>query len=150
MLLINMRFALPASALFVALTSKSINCKPFESPDEIKSIFLNILFTVWPWRNPPYKLLKVKTPEGTLVSIEKLAGINMRPFHDWRKTVKLEVKRKIKDPKLAKAFQAHRTESSDDYYTFYQREDLEKAVSNSYGGTNGVTKKEKGESSDSP
>jgi hypothetical protein len=84
--------------------------------------------------------MKVKGPDGKRVSLEKLADIPIRPFHDWRKTVKLEVKRKIKDPKLAKAFQAHRTDSADDYYTFFQREDLESAVADSYPVTNGVTK----------
>jgi integrase len=107
---------------------------------------------VWPWINPPYDLFKVKSPddEDKLISIEELAGVPIRPFHDWRKTVKLEVKRKIKDPKMAKAFQGHRTDSADDYYTFYQREDLESIVADSYSVTNGVTKKEKGESFDSP
>ena len=95
---------------------------------------------IWPWKNPPYRLMKVKGPDGKRVSLEKLADIPIRPFHDWRKTVKLEVKRKIKDPKLAKAFQAHRTDSADDYYTFFQREDLESAVADSYPVTNGVTK----------
>jgi integrase len=97
---------------------------------------------VWPWQNPPYKLSMVKHGRGKLVSIGKLAGVPIRPYHDWRKRVKLVVKRKLKDNKLAKAFQGHRTDSADDYYTFFQREDLEAAVADSHTVTKGVTKKE--------
>lgn len=48
------------------------------------------------------------------------------------------------------AFQAHRTDSADDYYPFFQREDLEDAVAGRYNVTKRVTKKEKGESFDPP
>jgi len=88
-----------------------------------------------------FSFLKVKGPDDKLVSIGKIIGIKIRPFHDYRKRVKLEVQRKIKNLKMAKAFQGHRTDSTDDY-TFYQREDLEDAVAESNCVTNGMTKKD--------
>lgn len=99
---------------------------------------------VWPWTNPPYKHLRIYQwsefngrngfPErqkfrGTLMQV---AGVNIRPFHDFRKTVKLELKRNLSDSNLAREYQGHKSDSMDKYYTWFQREDMEKAVENSY------------------
>ncbi|NLD92184.1 MAG: phage integrase family protein [Fibrobacter sp.] len=100
---------------------------------------------VWPWKTPPYKLLDIYEwgdhngrngyPErlkfkGTLYQV---AGVEVpRPFHDFRKTVKLELKRLLGDSKKARDYQGHKSESMDDWYTWYQREDLEEAVKESY------------------
>jgi integrase len=99
---------------------------------------------VWPWVTPPYKLLKVYeysdriSRNGHPVPIRfkgdlyKLAGVDVpRPFHDFRKTVKLELKRHL-DKDRARQYQGHKTDAMDDYYTFYQRVDLEDAVKFSY------------------
>lgn len=87
---------------------------------------------VWPWADPPYKLLR--TADGrTLI---EAAGVAIpRPFHDFRKLVKLELKRTGIGPKQAQAYQGHATESMDDYYTWWQRDDLEAAVIESYRKT---------------
>ena len=83
---------------------------------------------VWPWINPPYKLLKVNGK-----SLYEVAGVKVpRPFHDFRKTVKLELKRANSNSKLTRDYQGHKSESMDDYYTWFQREDLEKLVRESY------------------
>jgi integrase len=102
---------------------------------------------VWPWVDPPYRLFIVyelvkgiaKDGKCRLMRKEKghlyeLAGVKVpRPFHDYRKSVRLELKR---NPNLsreqAKSYQCHQTDSMDDYYTFFQREDLETAVRDSY------------------
>jgi integrase len=100
---------------------------------------------VWSWRNPPYRLLDIYEladhngrngrPErlklkGTLYQI---AGVQVpRPFHDFRKTVKLELKRLLGDSKKARDYQGHKSDSMDNWYTWYQREDMEEAVRDSY------------------
>lgn len=83
---------------------------------------------VWLWKNPPYKLLRINGEY-----LYKKAGVRVpRPFHDFRKTVKLELRRVLFDSKKAREYQGHKTESMDDYYTWFQREDLEEAVRYSY------------------
>jgi integrase len=110
----TVRVPRPIRAELVPILREQINCRS-EGP-------------VWPWENPPYKLLKVN---GSW--LYDLAKVEVpRPFHDFRKTVKLELKRILADSKKARDYQGHKSESMDDWYTWYQREDLEEAVRDSY------------------
>lgn len=100
---------------------------------------------VWPWKNPPYRLLQIwehsgrngrnGRPErvrykGTLY---KVAGLShLRPFHDYRKTVKLELKRSGLDRAIIKQLQGHKSDYADDWYTWFQGEDMEAGVKDSY------------------
>ena len=105
---------------------------------------------VWPWCNPPYKLLDVwETDEHgecrVKGSLYKLAGVKVpRPFHDFRKTVKMELQRKHLDKSVRKRMQGHKTDAMDDYYSWFQREDLEAAVADTYEGYRDQTVTRKG------
>lgn len=99
---------------------------------------------VFPWRSPPYRLLKIYewseqngrngSPERIRYKgfLQDLAGVPIRPFHDWRKLVKLEIKRTGVTDKRARDYQGHKSESMDDWYTWFQREDLEAIVRDTY------------------
>jgi integrase len=51
-----------------------------------------------------------------------------RPFHDFRKLFKLEMKRAGLQREVTKSMQGHATDAMDAYYTHFQREDLEAAA----------------------
>jgi integrase len=57
--------------------------------------------SIWPWKNPPYKLLRIKG-----ISLYKIAGVDVpRPFHDFRKTVKMGLKRSGMSKEITKGMQ---------------------------------------------
>jgi integrase len=87
---------------------------------------------LWPVKNPPYKQFKVKQEDGTYKTLFELAGVDFRPFHDYRKTAKLKFK-VAGGREVAKSMQGHRTDAMDDYYTHFQRPELEKAVASTWG-----------------
>jgi integrase len=100
---------------------------------------------VWPWKNPPYKLLRVYewadhngrngSPERIRLKgwLYQVAGVEVpRPFHDFRKTVKMELKRTGVDKSITKQMQGHKTDAADDWYTWFSREELETTVRHSY------------------
>jgi hypothetical protein len=106
---------------------------------------------VWRWKNPPYHTLDIKTEDGKVRKLMEVAGVPFqRPFHEFRKTFKMDLKRKGFTKDITKNMQGHATDSMDDWYTHYTRADLEKVVVESYRGDQMETKKEKGESFDSP
>ena len=83
---------------------------------------------VWPCKNPPYKLLNKR-------KLRKEANWPHRWFHDFRKTAKMRFKVAAgKD--VAKEMLGHQTDAMDDYYTHYQRKELEAAVKASYNPAN--------------
>jgi integrase len=91
---------------------------------------------VWPVNVPPYRLLRNS-------GLRKAAGWEHRWFHDSRKKAKL-VFRAAAGREIAKEMLGHRTDAMDDYYTHYQRRDLEVAVAATYnadGRNNGQNKK---------
>jgi integrase len=84
---------------------------------------------VWPWSSPPYKLLVVVDEQGKASGLYELAGVTVpRPFHDFRKLFKIEMKRAGLSREVTKEMQGHATDAMDAYYTHFQREDLETAV----------------------
>lgn len=90
------------------------------------------MLQVWEYsaENSPNGQPKPAKFKGNLYEV---AGVKVpRPFHDFRKTVKLELKRKSVDAKKTREYQGHKTESKDDYYTFFQRKDMEDLVSDGY------------------
>ena len=86
---------------------------------------------IWPVKNAPYHLLSIKQLDGSFKTLSELAGVEFRPFHDYRKTAKNKFKL-AGGPEVSKGMQGHATNAMDDYYTHYQRSDLEVAVANSY------------------
>lgn len=81
---------------------------------------------VWPYKNPPYKLIKKS-------GLREESGYSERWFHDFRKTAKLNF-REHGGKEIAKEMLGHKTDAMDDYYTHYQRKNLEIAVKKSYKG----------------
>ncbi len=91
---------------------------------------------LWSVKAPPYKLLRNS-------GLREAAGWEHRWFHDSRKKAKL-VFRAAAGKEIAKEMLGHRTDAMDDYYTHYQRRDLEAAVASTYldhGRDNGQNKK---------
>lgn len=96
---------------------------------------------VWPWKNPPYKLFQVGNKQ-----LYELAGVQVpRPFHDFRKTFKMELKRQGLSKDVTKSIMGHATDAMDDWYTHFGRSDLESAVKHTYG-RQAVAKNNNGES----
>jgi integrase len=79
---------------------------------------------LWPVRMPPYKLIRES-------GLREETGWKHRWFHDARKKAKL-VFRAAAGKEIAKEMLGHRTDAMDDYYTHYQRRDLEAAVAATY------------------
>jgi integrase len=90
---------------------------------------------LWPVKNPPYGRFEIKQEDGTHKTLFELAGVPIRPFHDYRKSAKLRFKTAA-GRDAAKAMQGHRTDSMDDYYTFMQRKQLEAAVAQTWRDDN--------------
>lgn len=79
---------------------------------------------LWPVKNPPYKLLRES-------GLREAAGWPHRWFHDYRKSA--EARFRISAGKeAAKGMLDHQTDSMAEWYTHYQRDDLEAAVKQSY------------------
>jgi integrase len=93
---------------------------------------------VFPWRNPPYKLFQIAMEDGSVESLYDLAKVNVpRPFHDFRKTFKMDLKRSGYSKEVTKSMMGHATDAMDDWYTHFKRADLEDAVKHTYEGSNG-------------
>lgn len=76
---------------------------------------------VWPVRCPPYKYIREK-------EIMEKAGLQKyRPFHDFRKSFKVAMKKKGMSQEFTKYLQGHATNSMDDYYTQFSRLDVQDA-----------------------
>jgi hypothetical protein len=81
---------------------------------------------VWSWKNPPYKLIK------QLGIMEQAELKNIRPFHDYRKTFKTEMKIAGATKEMSKYLQGHATDSMDDYYTQFRRTDAQALFTEEY------------------
>ncbi len=99
---------------------------------------------LWPVKNPPYSRFLIKQEDGTFKTLFQLAGVNFRPFHDYRKTAKLRFKL-AGGRDVAKSMLGHRTDSMDDYYTHFRRQDLEKAVAHTWNHDQNHDQNKKGE-----
>jgi integrase len=78
---------------------------------------------VWPWTSAPYDITR---------AVLKEAGLShMRPFHDFRKSAKVRFMAFGRE--AAKAMQGHATDSMNDYYLHFQRQDLESVVRGTWG-----------------
>jgi integrase len=71
------------------------------------------------------------SPFKSFRRLKKLAGISWE-LHDLRKSRKTALKRAGFSKELTKAFQGHATDSMDDYYTVFGRNDLEPLVKDSW------------------
>lgn len=88
---------------------------------------------VWPWKWCPYFLFEIKQEDGTIKRLYDIAGVKVpRPFHDFRKTFKMEMKRMGLSQEVTKSMQGHATDSMDEWYTHFSRVDLEGAVAGSW------------------
>ncbi|MBN1604713.1 MAG: hypothetical protein JW915_24100 [Chitinispirillaceae bacterium] len=81
---------------------------------------------VWSWKNPPYKLIK------NLGIMNQAELKNLRPFHDYRKTFKTEVKLAGATPEISMYLQGHATQSMDEYYTQFRRTDAQALFTREY------------------
>lgn len=109
---------------------------------------------VWPVSTPPYKHFNIiklddKGKEYT-TTIFELAGLgHFRPFHDYRKSKKSNLKLQGYTSEYTKYLQGHATDSMDAYYTKFQRMDVQKVYIEEYRKidcvTKDVTKNEKGD-----
>lgn len=83
---------------------------------------------VFPVQSPPHRLL-------TRHQLMAKAGLgHLRPFHDFRKSWKTRMKAKGYSSEKTKAFQGHATDSMDQYYTIFQKADLEDMVRDTWEG----------------
>jgi hypothetical protein len=85
---------------------------------------------VFPFRNPPYKHFNVRKKDSsgniTNVSVFELAGmLQIRPFHDYRKSKKSHLKLQGYSSDYTKYLQGHATDSMDAYYTNFKRLDMQ-------------------------
>ena len=88
---------------------------------------------VWPWRCAPYFLFEIKQEDGTIKRLYDIADVKVpRPFHDFRKTFKMEMKRMGLPTEVTKSMQGQATDSMDGWYTHFSRVDLERAVASSW------------------
>jgi integrase len=81
---------------------------------------------VWPVVNAPYKLIR------KLGIMEKAELTKYRPFHDFRKSFKTEMKRQGMTKEFTKYLQGHATDSMDQYYTQFRRQDVQSAFMPGY------------------
>jgi integrase len=88
---------------------------------------------VWQWKNPPYGLFEIRQEDGKIKRLYDIAGVQVeRPFHDFRKTFKMELKRQGLSKEITKNIMGHASDSMDDYYSHFSRVDLESAVAQSW------------------
>lgn len=81
---------------------------------------------VWPWTWPPYGLIK-------RLGIMKQAGLtHLRPFHDYRKSFKTELKLQGATSDMSMYLQGHATKSMDEYYTQFRRIDAQCLFADQY------------------
>jgi integrase len=67
------------------------------------------------WKNPPYKRIRH-------LGIMKAAGMSdFRPFHDYRKSFKTDLKADGASSEITKYLQGHASDSMDDHYTQFKR-----------------------------
>jgi integrase len=91
---------------------------------------------IWPWKGAPYFLFEIQQGDGTIKRLYDIAGVKVpRPFHDFRKTFKMEMKRMGLSQEVTKSMQGHATDSMDDWYTHFSRVDLERAVAQSWSNS---------------
>lgn len=86
---------------------------------------------LWRWRTTPYKLIR------ELGIMERAGMKDFRPFHDWRKSFKTELKAAGYSSEYTKYLQGHATDSMDNYYTQFKRHHVQGAYLDGYNRKEG-------------